>query len=78
MDPTKQEMILRGWKFSSIPRNFTAYTYWLDPKDFVRIDSWQWIAKKRVKVLKVEPYQLKPYLLKHFKIYETVLKRVKK
>ena len=78
LDITNHKIILYGWKFSRIPKNFRGYTYYLNPNDFKKFDKWQYISHKPVRVLKVETYNLRQYILNNFRVFETILKQVQK
>ncbi|MEK7608047.1 MAG: hypothetical protein AAB495_00495 [Patescibacteria group bacterium] len=71
-----KKVILIEVSLSDIPDDLIAYTYYVSPKDFEKVDPWQYLAKKPVKVQKVVPYKFKEYLTKHFEVYELDLKRV--
>ena len=76
---TKDRSIaLIDWKFGQIPKDFVAYTYYVEPKGFkqVRVRDWKFVSRASVGVVKVEPYLLRPFLLKHYEISELTTRKI--
>ncbi|MBI2044464.1 hypothetical protein HYT23_00235 [Candidatus Pacearchaeota archaeon] len=42
-------------------KNRVFYVYFLSPKTFKKIDSWQWVSKEEVKPIKVKKLFIKDY-----------------
>lgn len=70
IDKKGKIITLKNFKLDDIPDDFCAFVYYLDSKGFERIDKWQYLNRKPVKVLKQEAYNLKEFLRKNFTIKE--------
>lgn len=78
LDPAKLSIALVDWKFEQIPKDFVSYTYSVESNGFdrVKIRDWKFVSQTGAKVVKVEPYLLRPYLLKHYEILELTTRLV--
>jgi hypothetical protein len=78
LDPAKLSIALVDWKFEQIPKDFIAYTYSVESNGFdrVKIRDWKFVSHTGAKVVKAEPYLLRPFLLKHYEISELTTRKV--
>ena len=68
--PRDRVIELIDWKITAIPKDFIAWTYYLNPREFRHIRDWKYLSSGAVPILRAEKYVLRAELLNHFTIYE--------